>query len=187
MIIKNEGNLCESISKKEYGVVTSDESVHCGTNKYGMHEKNCNLRDIGFKAGRTIELAPFEFCRIDISLSMSIIEGIDRLCAYDALDEWVNEFLKLEEHGVKGSKYEPLVSDESYDIINKCICRRIYIGYGLTLKDPNNKMESHRIDILEEVPVSDGDSISDSFRVLSDELAKQLSNHHDRIKNAKKD
>lgn len=175
-----EGNKTESRVVKKSGTVKGTESYHVGNGKFGYHSF-VNLPREGFSSGRTIELRRFEFCRIKLGISLSVPNDIDSDIAYSICKKFILEMIKREEYAIKKEEYTIELDGDDIDVLSRCLCRTININYGLTLK-ANKDFESHQVDVIEEIPVSDGDDIFVEFEKLSDEMAKKLDEEHSRIK-----
>lgn len=179
---KVEGNKTESEVIKERGAVKSHQSQHDVSGKAGEHEFCGNLPQLGFKSGRTIELKRFEFCRVGLSIRVRIPKGQQHEAVREALETFVTEMVKREEAHVAGSDYNVDISDEVKDTISRCVCRCITVNYGLTLKSGIKEFESHQVDLMEELPVSDKADLTETWEALSEEMASYLDTQHKRIK-----
>lgn len=176
------GNKSENRTVKQKGVVCESCFTQDSTDKKGMHHGCRGLADVGFSSGRTIELKRFEFCRIKVGMNCSVPNDVGKGDIMEALEEFVLGFVKKEEAALVGNSepWSPRV--EIVDLLNECPCRKIMIAYGLTLKSGKNEYESEQVDISEDIPLSDGVDIKESFLKLSDEIAGYIHTHHQRIK-----
>jgi len=182
-----EGKKAGSVVVKERGNVIGHKSKHGGSGKIAKHIVDGDLPEIGFRSGRTVELARFEFCRFKIDLRVHVPEGIEKQAAHGAAEEFVLEFVRREEDALSKKEYEPKVSTESREILAKCVRRYIAVEYGLTLKRGANTRESEQVDILEGMPISDNADLFEEFEMLSDEMAEKIDKQHHRIKGTEKD
>ena len=154
-----EGNVSQSKLVKEKGQPKGNSSSHGGSGKIGQHCDSDGLNSYSFESGRTIELRRFEFCRIKIGLSVQFEFG-DRSVVRSAVKSFVLEMLKREEAGIEDNKYMPVIEDDTLDLLSSCVNRRLFVGYGLTLK-ASKEFESHQVDTMEEVPVSSDEIAAD--------------------------
>jgi hypothetical protein len=177
-----EGNKTESQTKKEKGNVTGHEASHCGSGVIAEHCSGEGLQEIGFKAGRTIELRRFEFCRISLGIRVRVPRDMEPDLMRDALEDVVLQLVAREEGAVAGTEYTGKASDVSLEAISKGVCRNISVGYGLTLKSGSREYESYQVDLIEHRPVSDSADLLAEFEVLSEEMAAYLDKQHKRIK-----
>jgi hypothetical protein len=180
-----EGNCCKSEVKKKKGNVIGCSSEHGGSGKQAEHCACGGMRMVGFESARTIELKRFEFCRVRLWIKTYFTDGLDKDTAQVAIEEFILEMLKREEASVSPRStevYEPMISDDARDTLSRCVCRRIGVLYGLTLKNGKNEFESDGVDVIEELPISDGADIVAEFNKLSDEMAEKLNGHYTRIK-----
>jgi len=182
MTVVIQGNKCFSETVKNKGMVCGHESNHEGADCFCSQSSCAGLREIGFQAGRTIELKRFEFARIKIGINVGSTDVNDRETVKSIVSNFVLELLKREELALAKQKYEVDITQEHLNILNACCCRKIMLTYGLTLKSGTNEYESHSFDVIEEIPLYDGQDIMEAFEELSDYLAMQLKYHHDRIK-----
>lgn len=180
--IKVEGSITESRVVKEGGQVVHHESEQGGDGILATHQCCGNLFKTGFSAGRTIELRQFEFCRVKLKLVVRVPKDVGRDDTEKAVDNFTLEMLAREEAAVSGRQYEVNITDETKEILSKCICRCVELQYGLTLKSATKKFESHQVDIIRELPVSDNVDLIESFESLSTSMADRLNSHHERIK-----
>lgn len=186
-----EGNRTESETVKERGRSIGHSSSHEGSGKVSDFETPGDLlialsgmRMIGFEAGRTIELRRFEFCRIRLRVRMFFPSDVPCDKIEEAQEKFILEMLDREEKSVLGKDASADVSDECRDILSMGKYRSIGVSYGLTLKSRKNEYESHVVDVMEEMMVSDGEDILEAFDRLADEMAERLNSHHGRIKNS---
>jgi len=186
--MKVEGNKTVSETVKDRGTPISHTSEHSSSDKSGVHGIcGGNKTQIGFEAGRTIELKQYEFCRIRLGLRLRLPDSVNKETAKEAARQFVDEMLKREESAVQGGDYATQITDETKAVLSNCVCRCIKVLYGLTLKSGSNKFESHQVDIIEELPVSDGADLVAEFESLSSEMAEDLDKEHNRIKGKDKD
>lgn len=177
-----EGNKSKSELVKEKGQAIGHASSHDASGKTAEHGFCGNLRELGFKAGRTIELRRFEFCRVGLSVRSRVKQGDDVQSVREALEVFVTELLKREEAAVSNGSYTVQIPDSALETLAGCVCRCIQVSYGLTLKSGTKEYESHQVDLVEELPVSDGADLFSEFEKLSDEMAEYLDRQHKRIK-----
>jgi len=176
-----QGNSYESRALKFNGEIKKYSSKTAGSNKTGIHIDDNSLYFYGFESGRTIELKRFEFCRIKIYLKVGYFNIDDVDPVKNSVNDFVSEILKREEFGINNKEYSPVFRYNTVDILNKCLNRRIFVSYGLTLKG-TKQFESHQVDIMEEIPISNGVDIVVEFESLSDRIASGISKEHSRIK-----
>jgi hypothetical protein len=179
-----EGNKSGSVVVKQGGDVVAHRSRHDGNGQYAMHVVNGNLPEKGFVAGRTIELARYEFCRLKLGLRVKIPAGIDHDDVWSALEAFVLEMVRKEEAAVSKAEYVQKLMPEGaeHSVLSRCTERVMDVSYGLTLKSTTNQYESHQVDILQGYPISDGADLFEEYGRLSDEMAEIIARHHDRIK-----
>lgn len=177
-----QGNKVFSETVKNKGTVCSHVSNHEGSDRFCEQSSCMGLREIGFQAGRTIELKRFEFARIKIGISVGSTDVHGREAVKSIVSNFVLELLKREELALAKQKYEVDITQEHLNVLNECYCRKIMLTYGLTLKSGTNEYESHSFDVIEDIPLYDGQNIMEAFDELSDYLGVQLKCHYDRIK-----
>ena len=176
-----EGNRFSSDTTKVKGSICAHSSETSGTFEFVEHNHCSKMRDIGFQAGRTIELKRFEFARVKLGLVVGMCD-FDRDDVQEAIENFILDRLRKEEKAIGKTDYLSEVSDLSVSMLDNCKCRRILVSYGLTLKSGRNEYESHTVDVSEELPIKDGESVIAAFDSLSDYLTVQLKRHHNRIK-----
>lgn len=174
-----EGNKAKSEVTKEKGKVVDYDSSYGGSGKEGECDLGLLSPMVAFEAGRTIELKRFEFCRIKLGLRVRYEHEKDEVKG--AIREFILKMVEREEAGVEGKEYKGSVSEKSASVISGCKNRYIYVAYGLTLKAAK-EYESHQVDIIEEIPVSDDADIFAAFEELSDQIAAELDEERTRIK-----
>ena len=176
-----EGNICKEKLLKYKGEAIGHSGSHNGSGKTGIHSGREDLFDCGFRSGRTIVLRRFEFYRIKLSLNVKFDNEYDRPIVKRAVKNFILEMLKREEFGIEEKEYNPQFEANTIGILNACLDRRIFVSYGLTLKGVK-EFESHQVDTMEEIPVSNGDDIVEIFEIISDNIAADISEEHARIK-----
>lgn len=180
--MKVEGSKTESETISERGRPISHSASHDGSGKAAEMAVPFGMRMVGFEAGRTIELKRFEFCRIRLWARVYFPEGVPKERAEEAIERFVQEMLRREEESVSGRKVDVHIPDADLGVLQECVHRTIGVLYGLTLKSGKNEFESNVVDVIEELPVSDGEDLIAAFDRLSDEMAEKLDKHHKRIK-----
>jgi len=100
----------------------------------------------------------------------------------EALEIFVIEMVKREEANVAGQEYTVEIPSVVKDTISRCVCRCITVAYGLTLKSGVKEYESHQVDLIEELPVSDKADLIETWEALSEDMAAYLDKQHKRIK-----
>ena len=103
-----------------------------------------------------------------------------------AVKDFILEMLKREEYGLEEKEYKPQFEANTISILNACMDRNIFISYGLTLKGAK-EYESHQVDTMEEIPISDNDNIVEIFEVISDDMASDIADQFSRIKSLESD
>jgi hypothetical protein len=103
-------------------------------------------------SGRTIELGPYEFARVDIGLNVYFKNKALADEAREMCKEIVNEMLAREEGMIAGSDRADKAVQWTFD---DGFARSVYVAYGLTLKG-QKRFESHRIDQSRLWQVDDG-------------------------------
>lgn len=176
-----EGNICKEKLLKLKGEPVSHSSSHYGSGKIGVHSDRTDLFSYGFKSGRTIVLRRFEFCRIKLHLNVKFDNEDDMSIVRRAVKNFILEMLKREEFGIEEKDYKPQFEANTIGILNACMDRSIFISYGLTLKGVK-EFESHQVDTMEEIPISNGDDIVSVFEIISDDMAADIAEQHSRIK-----
>jgi len=136
-----EGKKSSAYAHKKNGQET-DLSEHVGDGHCAVQADVTGAEKIGVGSGRTIELAQYEFARVDIGLNVHIKDKAKADSVREMCQAVVNEMLAREENEIAGGNRadKPLEWDSS--AVFAC---SIYIGYGLTLKG-EKRFESHRID-----------------------------------------
>jgi hypothetical protein len=176
-----EGNICKEKLLRYKGEAVGHSDSHNGSGKTGIHSGREDLFSHGFRSGRTIVLRRFEFCRIKLSLNVKFENEYDRPIVKRAVKNFILEILKREEFGIEEKEYKPQFEANTIGILNACLDRSIFVSYGLTLKGAK-EFESHQVDTMEEIPVSNGDDIVEIFEIISDDIAADISEEHARIK-----
>lgn len=177
---KVEGNRTISKVEKFKGEAIGHQATYEGSGKVAEHTV-ARLPRVGFEAGRTIELRRFEFCRMKLGLHVSVPESISMIAAEDAICAFVLGMLKREEQAVVGRPSPVELSENARGVLAQCSCRTIYLLYGLTLQAAK-QFESHQVDVIEELPISDSEDLIVEWEKLSDEMAAKLHEQHERIK-----
>lgn len=181
--MRTEGNMTETREVKMRGTPVGYESSHDGSRKFADYtDYPVDLKMVGFEAGRTIELRRFEFCRIKLRLRLRMIEGLPKGEVEAAAERFIISMLEREEKSVSGQRMDVHIPDHDSELLMQCVHRSVGVQYGLTLKSGTKEYESHSVDVIEEMPVSDGADLVAAFEVLSDEMAEKLDRHHKRIK-----
>ncbi len=177
---KVEGNVTESRVVNDRGQPVEHETTQGGSGKFAMHSDGSEMERVGFQSGRTIELRRFEFARVKLGISVSY-QGVQRDSVLAACENFILEMVKREEAAVGKSKYVPDVPADVIGLLDNCVRRTISLSYGLTLKAAKD-YESHQVDVIEELPISDGASIVEAFEALSEELAEKTNEQYLRIR-----
>lgn len=162
------------------GEVVDMSHDHEGTGEIAIQEQVVGLPYVEVTRGRTVELAPYEFARFDIGMRVYVPSGIDG-DVYGAVDEYVSQMVAFEIAGLSGKSADVSVSNESEELVAKCIGRSVTLSYGLTLKT-DKKFESVRIDVGRSMYVSDGDSIVDAFHHVGDEVGRIIDDEQKKIR-----
>jgi hypothetical protein len=186
MKIENEGNVCKSKLVRYKGEPKGYSGSHNGSGKIGVHSNRTDLFSYGFSAGRTIMLRRYEFGRIKFSVKVKFDNSDDYSIVKRAVKDFILEMLKREEYGLEEKVYKPEFEANTIGILNACMDRNIFISYGLTLKGAKEH-ESHQVDTMEEIPISDNDNIVEIFEVISDDMASDIADQFSRIKSLKSD
>lgn len=176
-----EGKAIESHTRKVDGGEETLVNYNVADGQFAKQAEVTGLESTYVSSGRTIELAPFEFARIDIGArAYHTLDKADAV--YDALIEIVEAVIKAEEQeiaGIKRAKLDPTIA--SVDVLNNaCVARSVSISYGLTLKGAK-KFESHKIDVSRVKQIDDGEDIVAMFESVGKQVADRISERRERV------
>jgi len=177
-----EGKRSESITVKDGGSPVSD-SFDQGAGAQAQHGNAEGLIRVGFESGRTIGLRAYEFARVRIGLRVAVPDGVPVDSAKLEMEDFIRELVEREEAGVSG--VDRTEREIDLPLLGQCIGRVFVLSYGLTLKSTVNKFESHQVDLMTELPITDGPEYDlwRVFELTSDDLVADLERHKERIKN----
>ena len=137
-----EGKSTETHDHKISGEDRRELSKFGGDEHFAVQADVTGAEKVSVSAGRTIELAPYEFARVDFGLTVHFKDKGKADVAREVCQEIVNEILAREESMIAGSDRADKKIDWGFE---DGFARSIYVGYGLTLKG-QKRFESHRID-----------------------------------------
>ncbi len=177
----NEGSKSESHINKAGGNERELVNEHRPDGHFAKQASTDGLECVNVKTGRTIELAAYEFARIDVGVAAHCEADVEEK-VYDALVSVVSEIARREEAEVTGRDTDPIaVGVAEVDLLNNvCVARNIYISYGLTLKGAK-RFESHRIDVGRKRQLSDGESIMPVVEQIGNEIGQRIGQHREKI------
>ena len=157
-----------------------DDNVGDGHFAAQADEYGMSGRYVG--TGRTIGLAPFEFARFDIGLSVHHDGEVDDKLLYDALVDVVTWMAEREEASIEGKDVDAIpMPQESMGMVNGCRARYLTVAYGLTLQG-NKKFESHRIDDAWKYQIDDGVDIVEAYETIGNEMGFRLDERRRKIR-----
>lgn len=137
-----EGKSTSTHVHKKDGNETRELGEFTGDQHFAVQGDVVGAELVSVSSGRTIELAPYEFARVDIGLNAHFKNKALADEAREACKEIVAEMLAREEAMISGANRANKPVEWKFD---DGFARSIYVGYGLTLKG-QKRFESHRID-----------------------------------------
>lgn len=164
-----------------YAVAGQDErAVADAAREYGpaVDQRDGDLEDLTYAAGRTISLGNYEFVRIQIGVRAGFAPGVDREAAFDTLQAWVAGVLGREEALVrqKAAPEQPLPALEGAQ-------RLLWVEYGLTLNG-KARFESHKVDLGVSRPLGDGEDAGAALEELQAYLSQRIDIEKSRVRGA---
>ncbi len=177
----NEGKKSESHIHKANGSEKALVNEYKADGKFAEQASTDGLERVSVKTGRTIELAAYEFARIDVTVAAHCDKANEEK-VYEALVSVVTEIARREEAEVTGRDTDPVpVGIDAVDLLNNvCVARSVSLAYGLTLKGAK-RFESHRIDVGRTCQLDDGESIMPVIKQVGDEIGQRIGQHREKI------
>jgi len=175
-----EGKSHESHIHKANGTERTVKSEYKPNGHFAKQADTTGLEAAYVNTGRTVELAPYEFARMDISMKVHFSDDEDAV--YEAMIAVVTELARREEVAVAGRDVDPLpIPIDAVDLLNnECVARSISVSYGLTLKG-RKRFESHKIDISQTRQLDDGESIIPAFEKLGADVGAKIGERREKI------
>jgi hypothetical protein len=170
-----EGRATSSHILKEYGKKEEKlEDTNVGDGKFAKQEDVTGYDSVYVSTGKTVELAPYEFARIDIGINVHYSKDKVASEIEDALNKIVSEIANKEEAHVLGRDSGFSIPLSALDIVNRqCVGRYISIAYGLTLKG-KKRYEINKLDNARKYQIDDGVSVLVAYDEIRDELGFKL-------------
>lgn len=175
-----EGKKTMTHDHKKDGNDTRELAEFGGDEHFAAQADVTGAEKVSVSSGRTIELAPYEFARVDFGLNVHFKNKALADAAREACLAVVNEMLAREENMIAGGDRPDKALVWDFDAAFGC---SIYVAYGLTLKG-QKRFESHRVDNSRLWQVDDATDFLAEIEKVSEWVVEGVKNKADEIKGA---
>ena len=173
-----EGKKSSTHTHKKDGRENAVLAEYGGDEHYALQADVTGADKLGVSGGRTIELAQYEFARVDFGINVHFKNKAFADELRDMCQAIVNEMLAREENMIADGNRANKKLDWEPDKVLGC---SIYVGYGLTLKG-KKRFESHRMDNTRLWQVDDDADFLAEMEKVSEWVVEGVKEKADEIK-----
>jgi hypothetical protein len=173
-----EGKKTETHVHKQDGMENADLAEYTGDQHYAVQADLAGADKLGVSSGRTIELAQYEFARVDFGINVHFKNKAKADELRTMCQEVVNEMLAREENMIAGGNRANRKTEWNPKEVFGC---SIYVAYGLTLKG-SKRFESHRMDISRLWQVDDDADFLAEIEKVSEWVVEGVKARADKIR-----